>query len=76
MSLANFHRYSELETDISMFSLNPIAHVLKESNLLRRVDVYDLFLKRQENYLFLKQIINGDEKRLYITIFSTRNLGV
>lgn len=39
-----------------------VPHVLTERNLCRRIDIYDLLLKRQENDPFLKRIITGDEK--------------
>jgi [histone H3]-lysine36 N-dimethyltransferase SETMAR len=39
-----------------------VPYVLTERNVCRRVDVCDFLLKHQENGIFLKHIITGDEK--------------
>lgn len=39
-----------------------VPHALKEKDLLRRIDICDLLLKREENDPFLERIITGDEK--------------
>lgn len=39
-----------------------VLHVFKEKDLLRRIDICDLLLKREENDLFLKRIVTGDKK--------------
>ena len=37
-------------------------HKLSEKNLLDHISAWDSLLKRNENVLFLKQIVTGDEK--------------
>jgi len=39
-----------------------VPHVLEERDLLNRIDICDLLLKREENDPFLKRIITGHEK--------------
>uniref|UniRef100_V9IC99 Histone-lysine N-methyltransferase SETMAR n=1 Tax=Apis cerana TaxID=7461 RepID=V9IC99_APICE len=39
-----------------------VPHVLKEKDLLCRIDICDSLLKREENDPFLKRIVTGDEK--------------
>ena len=39
-----------------------IPHELKEIHLTKRINAYDLHLKRNEFEPFLKRIITGDEK--------------
>ena len=39
-----------------------VPHKLSEKNLLDRISTCDSLLKRNENILFLKQIVTGDEK--------------
>ena len=41
-----------------------IPHKLSEKNLLDRISTCDSLLKLNENILFLKQIVTGDEKRI------------
>ena len=39
-----------------------VAHKLSEKNLLDRISACNSLLKHNENVLFLKQIVTGDEK--------------
>lgn len=39
-----------------------VPHILKERDILRRIDTCDSLIKRQENDPFLKRLITGDEK--------------
>ena len=38
-----------------------VPHELKEIHLTKRINICDSFLNRNQNYLFLKRIITGDE---------------
>ena len=42
-----------------------VPHKLSEKNLLERISACNSLFKRNENILFLKQIVTGDEKWIF-----------
>jgi len=43
-----------------------VPHELKEIHLTQRINICDMHLKRNELDAFLKRIITGDEKWVYL----------
>ena len=69
--IADIHKISKSRVENHLHQLGYVnrfdvwfPYKLSEKNLLDRISVYESLLKHNENVMFLKQIVTGDEKQI------------